>query len=97
MTPVRLNSIRYGRTFAASEIPDLPVAQFREAVVRAFKRGARLLALTGQPEQGGGVRLTAVLAPGDGAVAAASTRVEKSFPSLTPDVPAAHLFEREIF
>ncbi len=97
MTPVTLRSIRYGRTFAAGEIPDLPVAQFREAVVRAFKRGAHLLALTGQPEQGGGARLLAVLAPGDGVVAAASTRVEKSFPSLTPDVPAAHLFEREIF
>ena len=73
------------------------MAQFREAVVRAFKRGARLLALTGQPEQGGGVRLLAVLAPGDGAVAVASTHVEKSYPSLTPDVSAAHLFEREIF
>ena len=86
---------RYGKPFAAAEIPDVPVAQFRADVVRAFQRGARLLALTGYAEAGG-TRLLAVLAPGEGAIAMVSTRVEKSFPSLTPDVPSAHLFEREI-
>ena len=86
---------RYGKPFAAAEIPDVPVAQFRADVVRAFQRGARLLALTGYAEAGG-TRLLAVLAPGEGAIATVSTRVEKAFPSLTPDVPSAHLFEREI-
>jgi Ni,Fe-hydrogenase III component G len=80
-----------------AEIPRVPVDQFRKSVLAAMARDARLLALFGQPEANGWTRLVAVVAPGDGAVALTSTAVEKSYPALTPECPAAHLFEREIF
>ena len=97
MTAPAWLSSRYGRPFACADIPHAPVDQFRKTVLAAMARDARLLALFGQPAAGGGTRLIAVAAPGDGAVALTSTVVEQSYPAFTPDCPAAHLFEREIF
>ena len=97
MTASAMRASRYGRPVASTDIPDVPVDQFRKAVLTAINRDARLLALYGQAESNGGTRLMAVLAPGNGAVALTSTRVAQSYPALTPECPAAHLFERENF
>lgn len=97
MTTPALLTNRYSRSFAGGDLPDLPLAKFCEAVITAINHDARLLALYGQRVANGETRLVAVLAPGDGAVALTSARVAKTYPAFTPECPAAHLFEREIF
>jgi len=86
------------------KIPARPVAEFRRAVLRGVAQGARLSALfaceAGAIEGGGkkpGFRLFAVLAHGGmGTLTVLSAEVDESYPSLTPDCPQAHWFEREI-
>src|SRR5262249_14555443 len=80
------------------QVPQLPFADFRRAVVTAIEHGERLAALFGVVETDGAVDLYAVLAAdAKSRLRVGSTRLEgDSFPSLTPDCPQAHLFEREI-
>lgn len=89
--------IANARPFALAAVPQLPPAEFREAVRALVDAEARLAALHcwDFPE---GRRLLAVVA--DGAMQhllATSAPVGESYPSLTPAIPSAHLFEREIF
>ena len=92
-----LLSLANGAAAPLADVPDLPFDAFRDAVVGARGRGQRVSALFGAPE-GDAVVLTAVLADdATGLLACASTRLEGgSFPSMTPDCPEVHLFEREI-
>ncbi len=79
-------------------IPSLSVAAFREAILGDVADGARLVALWGAPEAGGETRLTAVLAADRaGRLRLLSTVVRDAYPSLTPDCPQAHRFERELW
>jgi Ni,Fe-hydrogenase III large subunit len=73
-----------------------PIAEFRRDVLRAVAAGGRIAAFFGQARENGTL-LHAVLAddPG-GTLAASATLVGDRYPSLTPDCPQAHLFEREI-
>ncbi|MBI3097270.1 MAG: NADH-quinone oxidoreductase subunit C [Planctomycetes bacterium] len=90
-------TLHNGETCAAGEVPLLAAAEFREEVLQAVEGGRRIAALFGRPAGGDRVRLAAVLANGaEGTLALTSADVEKSFHSLTPDCPQAHLFEREI-
>ncbi len=78
-----------------AEIPRLRPEVFREVILGAA--GGRLVSLFGMPEADGGVRLIAVLArDGEPALAVTSTHAAERYPSLTPALPQAHLFEREI-
>lgn len=80
-------------------VPELPLAEFREAVIDACRRGWRVAALFGHAAATDGlVELYVVLADrADGFLhAARTTLTEDVYPSLTPDCPQAHLFEREI-
>ncbi|MEW6281419.1 MAG: NADH-quinone oxidoreductase subunit C [Candidatus Eremiobacterota bacterium] len=63
---------------------------FRSQVVESVRNGARLSALFGLPEGA----LVAVLSERE--ITVLRTRVGDSYPSLTPDCPPAHWFEREI-
>lgn len=86
-----------GATAGLAEIPDLPVVDFRKAVIGAVNEGARISALFGRPSPGGPVKLYAVLALKEtGMLMLTSTSVEAGYPALTPDCGQAHLFEREI-
>ena len=91
MTPMR------GVSIAAREIPVVPADELRRAVLDRVASGGRIVTLFGAP-RGGGTRILAFVAQ-DAArsVSVLASDVSESFPSLTPDCPQAHCFEREIF
>ncbi len=74
-----------------------PMDRFRESVVQAVVDGFRIVSLFGLPEGGELTRLVAILADdARGLLGATTTLVHEEYPSLTPDCPQAHAFEREI-
>lgn len=88
-----------GQRYNRRDIPCLEGDTFRTSIVDAVADGAQVAALFGRvPEDGRGVELMAVLACRvDGNLRVAGTLVVgETFPSLTPDCPQVHLFEREI-
>ena len=84
-----------GGSAPLKEVPTLRMELFRETLVDGCRDG-RLVSLFGVPE-GNGVRLLAAISPdGAPALCVTSTLVGEAYPALTPDLPQAHLFEREI-
>lgn len=84
---------------ARRDIPDLEGSVFRGSIREAVEDGAKVVAFFGHmPEGETGVDLYAVLAfREEGQLRVARTRITgESFPSLTPECPQVHLFEREI-
>jgi Ni,Fe-hydrogenase III large subunit len=85
-----------GQSCRLRDVPVLPWEGFREAVLGVVESRGRIAALFATREAGG-PRLTAVLAlPDEGVLGVMACRVGQTFPSLTPEVPQAHLFEREV-
>jgi Ni,Fe-hydrogenase III large subunit len=75
----------------------VPVAEFRRTVLEATTSDWRLVSLFGLPDGGEETRLVAVLADDrQGELGAISAGVHDRYPALTPECPAAHVFEREI-
>ena len=98
-TILRWAVLRNGAPVARRDVPVLEGMSFRASILDAVEDGARVAAFFGhQPEGGEGVDLYAVLAfREESQLRVARTRVPgESFPSLTPDCPQVHLFEREI-
>lgn len=94
-----LGILRNGVAVPRKDLPLLDGPQFRAAILDGVADGARVAALFGRaPAAGGPVGLHVVLADREGAqLRAGWTRVEGgAFPSLTPECPQVHLFEREI-
>lgn len=88
-----------GQAIPRGQIPQTPLKKFRQAVVKAGSNGQRVLAFFGDaPAVGGPVDLYAVLADSSrGHWRVGKTTLDADrFPSLTPDCPQVHLFEREI-
>ena len=86
-----------GEKLERRQIAVSSIAEFRQAVLRQVSDGARLAALFGLPNGNDSVRLMAVLAQGaTGRLGTLSAEVRGEYPSLTPDCPQAHWFEREI-
>jgi Ni,Fe-hydrogenase III large subunit len=97
-----------GEAIRRSQIPELAFADFRSAILNAVARGQSVVALFAdgpvppQPPltKGGNDRIDLYAVLGDSARAllrVSKTRLESdNFPSLTPDCPQVHLFEREI-
>ncbi|HLO67257.1 MAG TPA: hypothetical protein VK188_09590 [Holophaga sp.] len=83
-----------GGALPLASIPRLPFPAFQEAIVQACSDGAKLLCLAAGRDMAG----YALLAPpGSAALQALRTTFPgREFPSITPQVPEAHLFEREI-
>jgi Ni,Fe-hydrogenase III large subunit len=108
MNPSDFAEVHTGQAIAVKQVPHLTTAEFRDAIANGAARGQRVAALFGDapsylgacsPDQASAqVDLYAVLADS----ARASLRVGRTtldsdnFPSLTPDCPQVHLFEREI-
>ncbi len=89
-------SIPNGGMTPLDSIPRLETGAFRHFVIECVRANGRLVALFGCPD-GESVRLFAVMARRDtGLLAIASSDGLDSYPALTPECPAAHLFEREI-
>ncbi|HEU5115749.1 MAG TPA: NADH-quinone oxidoreductase subunit C, partial [Isosphaeraceae bacterium] len=80
-----------------AEVPSLPLAEFRSTVIAEVAGSARLLAFFGR-EVDRLVRLHAVLGYTEsGEISVFTTDLpEDRYPSITPDCPQAHWFEREI-
>ena len=92
-------ALRTGQAIPRAQVPQLPFADFRRTVVDAVKSGQRVAALFGDvADSSGGVDLYAVLADSArGLLRVGTTTLDSDqFPSLTPDCPQVHLFEREI-
>ncbi|HEV3136889.1 MAG TPA: NADH-quinone oxidoreductase subunit C [Pirellulales bacterium] len=80
-----------------NDIPRLGIDAFRAAILDEVAGGCRISALFGVPHNPQTVRLYAVLThAATSTIALVSCDVEDSYPSLTPDCPQAHWFEREI-
>lgn len=99
MSPTsRFVSIRNGESLDFSQIPVVPIEDFRSAVLKMAAANHRLCALLcggkdGRPPGS----LLAVLADDiGGKLFLAASRPVTAYPSLTPDLAQAHLFERDI-
>jgi Ni,Fe-hydrogenase III large subunit/Ni,Fe-hydrogenase III component G len=91
--------LRNATSVPRAEIPCLGVSEFFEVIERGAGNGARVAALFGATEQHSkGVSLYAVLADElRSLLRVGRCQVEgERFPSLTPECPQVHLFEREI-
>jgi len=99
-TPALL--LHNGESAPLSRVPVLPVEKMRRHVIDAVKEGAEIGALFARPVPGAsrtpeGFHLVAVLIDRtQGALRVLSSRLTDSWPSITPECPSAHLFEREI-
>jgi len=90
----RFLPFRNGQALPLKDVPDLPVEAFLAAVLQGTGQGQRLVCLCADRSQ----HLYAVLAQDrEGLLRAGRTRLQGSrYPSLTPQCPQAHLFEREL-
>ncbi|HKI30568.1 MAG TPA: NADH-quinone oxidoreductase subunit C [Gemmataceae bacterium] len=91
--------LRIGQAVPKADVARLSVAEFRRTVLGAVSAGQRVAALFGDAAATAEhVDLYAVLADSARAlVRLITTRLDSdSFPSLTPDCPQVHAFEREI-
>jgi Ni,Fe-hydrogenase III large subunit len=89
--------LRNRRAIPFGAVPVESPDGFREVVIRAIRDGWRLVALFGVPEGDGRTRVVAVVAGDEkGQLGSLAMVVDRSYPSLTPECPEAHLFEREI-
>jgi len=92
-----LTSVRNSEATSLRKVAELSISQFREAIILAVGSGNRLTALFGRTLGTDKSELFAVLADaGTGVLSLLRTAVAEAYPSLTPDCPQAHLFEREI-
>ena len=88
-----------GRAIDRAEIPELSSDAFKRAILDAVARDQRVVSLFASPDHTpDAVWLYVVLADDlQSRLRLARTRVQgDSFPSLTPQCPQVHLFEREI-
>lgn len=89
-------SVFNGELLPRAAVPLWPWDRFGRAVAGRIAAGARVAAMFGL-EGAGGLEILAVLAePGSGRLAVLATPAGDRFPSLTPECPQVHLFEREI-
>jgi Ni,Fe-hydrogenase III large subunit len=92
--------IANGQSLPRAQIPDLPLAEFQLAILEAVRKKQRVAALFGAPDTADPSHLIlyALLADDQhGRLGVAKTSVSvQGFPSLTPQCPQVHLFEREI-
>ena len=92
--------ISNGQSLARSAIPDLPLPQFQSAILDAVQGRQRVAALFASPDNLDVSKLNLYVVLADdlqGRLHVARTSVSvDGFPSLTPQCPQVHLFEREI-
>ena len=95
----RFACIRNGEAIESSKIPVVAIGEFCSAVLKMVAVGHRLCALLCTSEYGrapGG--LLVVLADDvSGKLFLAASQPVTEYPAFTPELPQAHLFEREIY
>jgi len=87
-----------GQAIDRAALPVIPFRDFRRSVIDHVKAGASLSAMPAwRPEKVNRLQIIAVLSrPSSGDILLAASDLPDPWPSLTPDCPAAHWFEREI-
>ncbi|HBB39982.1 MAG: hydrogenase [Nitrospirae bacterium CG18_big_fil_WC_8_21_14_2_50_70_55] len=85
-----------GEAVAIGLVPSVSIDRFRKALLDASDQGDRLLALTGWPVAGGLRLLAAVAVDASRQIRLTSAPVQDRYSALTPELLAAHYFEREI-
>ncbi|MCR4337020.1 MAG: hydrogenase [Candidatus Omnitrophica bacterium] len=92
--------VRNGQNWEWDRIPILEEDSFRQEILRECSHGARLVNLFAYPEGSGNIRIFSMLGRDhEGKLRLLSMRIpikKGCFQSLTPELPQAHLFEREI-
>jgi len=82
---------------ALGDVPCLSVSDFRTHVIDSVGRGESIASLFAAPLEDGYLRVFAVMASHKTSLLSiACMNVKDRYPSLTPDCPQAHLFEREM-
>lgn len=100
MTPAsRFASVGNGEALDFSRVPVVPIEEFRTSVLKMAEAKHRFCALMCSGSIGGPpAGLLAVLADDvGGRLYIAASEPVTSYKALTPELPQAHLFEREIF
>jgi Ni,Fe-hydrogenase III large subunit len=94
MSEALFASLRNGQAFRLKDVPDLPLGELQASIIRGVHEGQRLVCLCADEE----LRIFAVLADdAAGCLRMACTHLDAlRFPSITPQCPQAHLFEREM-
>ncbi len=96
MNATRTMPFRQGTHIPLAAMPQLDFSCFRKTLLAEVAAAARVVSFFGHPVDGE-LFLYAVLARDEqGELVVLQTRVKDSFPSLTPECPQLHLFEREI-
>ena len=93
------SEIKNLQTVSLKEIPQLYFDALREQVIRAIKEGKRLVQFFGDKTSDGIVLYVIIADDLQSKLHVASTifTSEQVFPSMTPEISSAHLFEREFF
>jgi Ni,Fe-hydrogenase III large subunit len=87
-----------GTAVDARDVPALPVGEFQQIVADVVTAGGRVTSMFGSRAEGGGVLVRAALADDrEGKLGLLSTTVDGAWPSLVPECPSLHAFEREIW
>lgn len=89
-----------GKAFPLSKIPLFSMDSWQTNLLDAVGEGARVSALFALPSpkaQSHHLLLALLTKDKDGTLLITSTEVQNEFPSLTPNCPQVHRFEREIF
>jgi len=100
MSPTsRFAAMRNGESLDFSKIPVVPIDDFRSAVLKMAAAKHRLCALlcSGKDGRPPGSLLAVLADDVSGKLYLAASQPVTNYPSLTPALPQAHLFEREIF
>jgi Ni,Fe-hydrogenase III large subunit len=86
-----------GRSCRRADVPRVSADEFRDTLTKAVESRARIAALWAQPADGDQFLLTAAMViPSAGTIGLIGCEVGRDYPSLTPTIPAASLFEREL-
>jgi Ni,Fe-hydrogenase III large subunit len=93
VSPLRIYN---GESFETASCPVFSPDDFRSTLIQSLSSGARLSALFVCRDHEGHRLTAAVSLPEHSLIAVFARRVGRTYPSLTPDCPQAHWFEREI-
>jgi Ni,Fe-hydrogenase III large subunit len=94
----KLPQIANGTAISLSEVPQLSLSDFQATIKNRIETGGQLTALFGVPRvDNDRLRVYAVVGdPRTSTLAIAATDIDDTYPALTPNIPQAHWFEREL-
>ncbi len=98
MFEVKIPELKNAQAIALDKIPILSLLDFQKQILSKVQAGFRVSSLFGVSVAETKARLYCVLSDdAKGFLLPFATDVEKEYPSLTPECPQVHLFEREIW